>query len=128
MIVIGVLLGVNFLFYGVYQSKLDLEVERYQKQQEVAVEISDLFISDHLKTTYEGLELVKNSNEMVAYLNSDEDDYLKKQVGQMFFRYASASSGLTQIRFIDTKGQEILRYNRDGDRVTRVINTELQDK
>jgi PAS domain S-box-containing protein len=128
MIIIGILIGVNFFFYGAYQGELNFEIERYQKQQAVALEISDLFISDRLKTTYEGLQLVKNSNEMEAYLNNGQDDYLKKQVGQMFYRYASASSGLTQIRLIDTKGQEILRYNRKGDLVTRVNETELQDK
>lgn len=59
-------------------------------------------------------------------LRSDPEKLL--HLRELFYRFAKNKPYYAQLRLIDPQGQEVIRINRKGKKVTVVPETELQDK
>lgn len=110
----------------IYQDRLS----EYKKITYITDEANANFISfsinHYLLDLKDDLLVLKNSNEMAAYI-SQQDDYNTEEVEKMFLRFSENKTDLSQIRIIDNQGNEKIRVNHINE-PELVREENLQDK
>lgn len=118
----------NLIYTYYLRLSIDHFVDDYQNQQNTAINIADLFISEKFESIYDDLNIIRNSNEFLLYKSNIEDEYALSEVESLFNRYASNKNGITQVRLLSAEGMELVRVNKVDDQMISVPKSELQDK
>lgn len=81
----------------------------------------------YIKDTNLKILAIKNSDTFKNYLNNQENDSLVKS---LFFDIASTSDNIMQLRYINTKGMEVIRIDRASyaSNALKIPDIDLQDK
>ncbi len=84
------------------------------------------YIKNYMMEIEENMKLVRDSNELNDYVNNPTEK-TKQAVSEMFFRVMNNKPDYDQMRYIDNKGNEIIRVNNGKD-VWFTAQNELQNK
>ena len=130
-------LYLTFLFYGfslvfftqfiVYKlDEINIKKVSIEKAALTFTERDKLFHS-YIKDTKLKILAIKNSNTFKNYLSNSENDSLVKS---LFFDIASTSDNIMQLRYINAKGMEVIRIDRDSyaSSAIAIQDIDLQDK
>ncbi|MDD3324171.1 MAG: sensor domain-containing diguanylate cyclase [Sulfurospirillaceae bacterium] len=87
-------------------------------------------LQNHIKNLDIILETIAQSDIFKTYLEDAKNQSAKKNAHDLFYAVAKNHSNLMQLRYIDAKGMEKIRYDRLNlkDDVLKIEDKELQDK
>jgi len=131
----------HFLFYFVLQT-LFLFVVLYggcflyhdrHKQLEMVKETKSLdlapyIVTEHLETIYGDLFLLQKDALLNDWINHTDDVNRFQQLSRRILFFARSRAIYSQVRYLNGKGKEVLRINRNDDIIERVPPAKLQDK
>lgn len=122
--------AVTIVYYFLSESNYQNKISEYQDITRITDQTNANYISfsvnHYLADLKDDLFILKNSDEMTAYVNHQNTTNLE-EVESLFLRFSHNKSDLSQIRFINTSGMEVIRVNHLDDPVL-VSSMDLQDK
>lgn len=83
-------------------------------------------IDKYMEEIVENLKVVRDSNEFTPFFK-EESEISKEELSALFSRFMKNKKEYNQIRYINEKGQEILRANNNGE-ITAVMDGQEEDK
>jgi len=123
-------LPLTLLWIGIISYNLNTEknfiISDIVHQNELKDSNTEFLIDKYMEEIIENLKLVRDSDELINYIDSQNDASLY-ELTAMFSRVIKNKEDYDQIRFIDEAGFEIARVDNDEDIIV-VPTSELQNK
>lgn len=125
LLIIGVLIfGAVTLFYNI-QTKNDLtEIEM---REYFSIELLEQNMLNNFKTIVSDLKFLLHQNELQQMLESG-DKKIKQIIAQEYLEFSKKKKIYDQIRFLDERGDEVVRVNYNNGIPTVVPDGRLQQK
>lgn len=112
-------------FYNVERYQM---IQKYQEQQQVAVDVTEAFFVEQIGNMIHNIEEIKANAAVKNYVNDMESAIYKREIEAFFQESAAGIEAITQIRILDTSGMERIRINKHEGRIEVVDKVLLQDK
>ena len=114
-------LGLSLLYRNQYNAIIfDIE-----KEQESIVRLSNLQLRSLIDGIYDDLNIVLNSDEFSVYLETPGAE-TRDEINSMFIRFLRSKPSYTKLRFLSSAGSEIIKIQRDGERIIAAGHESLQ--
>ncbi|MDN5299522.1 MAG: hypothetical protein PWP51_2075 [Clostridiales bacterium] len=105
------------------------EVEtNYHTEIQTAVNITEVFVSQRIDSLASKLKILASASEINDFINSPQDGTVKYNSQKKIIENIDDLNDITQIRIIDSEGQERIRINKNRDQLEVVDDGELQNK
>lgn len=120
-----VIFGIAFSLYR-YQLR---EVQsNYDSEMQTAVNITDVFVEQRIESISSKLKLISNTYELKEYMEDIRNEENREKIKNKLYNETKYIPSVTQIRILDTCGQELVRINQKNDSIEIVPKDELQNK
>jgi len=108
IIIIPVIISIIMLSNYVANLQIDKVKEIILGEQKQSINTINYIINAKFRELRDDLFIIKNSDEMTRYIEDDSyNNFLEAE--QLIYRIASRKKNFCRVRFIDSKGQEIMK-------------------
>ncbi|WXR62433.1 EAL domain-containing protein [Peptostreptococcaceae bacterium AGR-M142] len=116
LFIIPILIILNLGYSKIYNTQIKLIKSKITSNQVQLLSAKSFILKSKIKNVYEVLNLIKNSNELVDYLN-DSNQTKENEVYQMFSRVLNSKKNFIEMIYIDNNEDNIIKVLKESGNI-----------